>query len=626
MFNRIRILSFLFALAAPLSAQTISARDSLLLSNATRGKAVSDSIATQVAPGFAQACNSGFKGMGYVKTPCAIFAGLLARDRAADSSLVALALIPSPATHVDTVTLIKHDTTKITTTVITHDTVFMPQPAPTPTPTPTPTPVAVASVSTSLASRSLLIGETTTASVTAKDASGAAITGRVPLWSSSAPSVATVSSTGVVTAIGAGTSQIRATIDDKSSYATLTVTAPPAPTPTPTPVVNPLPDSTAAAIILGLTGPTIPASATPAAFQFYEQKFRAYADTQWTAFGPKWDAGNSISAYERAATFYTWWIRTGDTTYRSRAHQLVVNWRDGYLIPANYATSPHWSQMESLYLDCAIAKDQTSCDAIPRVAGVLSAFPPSSYFDISNGEARIQARVIVALWMAEKLSGQKIALLDTAIVKSLRTVNDSGFTPFSSTCGGSLNYMNGMLYDALTRIHDQRPGSYNTAIEKAALKFGTFLKTSQWRGPADLSFNYVSVLCTGTGSPTSAPDLNGTLLPVLGWLGKTTADSSWFALADQAMTGMKGAYWDGYRQFSELTGSSYRELGYRNPTQTINTGPAPAVVATARRRAPIDVSMKASKATLTRMAADAKRTRAKEAAQHDSLVARRKQR
>lgn len=84
----------------------------------------------------------------------------------------------------------------------------------------------VATVSVTLAKSGILIGETTTGTATLKDATGTVITGRTVAWSSSTTSVATVSSTGVVTGVGAGTSVITATSEGKTGSATVTVTAP----------------------------------------------------------------------------------------------------------------------------------------------------------------------------------------------------------------------------------------------------------------------------------------------------------------------------------------------------------------------------------------------------------------
>ena len=351
--------------------------------------------------------------------------------------------------------------------------------------------------------------------------------------------------------------------------------APQATTPAPqatTPAPLPTTDSAKIAAVLAFVGPTIPVANVPAQFKFYEDSFRVESAAQWAQFGPKWDAGNSISGYERAAIYYTWWARTGDTTYRSHAHATAVDYRDKYLIPAGYAASPHWSQMESLYLDWLVMGDAASRDAVLQVAERLTAF--DAPIDDRNKnwlENRVQARVLLVWWLAEKIQGKSSkfsAYLDKDIPRVLAMQQPDGHWGFFSTCGLSHNYATGMLADFLTRIYDQRPGPYNPTILKSMTKLGDYLWSTQWRGnanPADKSFNYVSGECAGTGSPTSAPDLNGLMLPLFGWLGKTTGDATWFTRGDQVLAGMQNASVYLYRQFSESYSSSFRYFGYRWP-------------------------------------------------------------
>lgn len=91
----------------------------------------------------------------------------------------------------------------------------------------------VASVSVSPTSANLLVGvvdSTTLGTVvitpTLKDAGGNVLSGQTVTWSSSADSVAKVSSTGVVTAAGAGTASIKATSGSQSGQVSVTVTRP----------------------------------------------------------------------------------------------------------------------------------------------------------------------------------------------------------------------------------------------------------------------------------------------------------------------------------------------------------------------------------------------------------------
>jgi uncharacterized protein YjdB len=88
-------------------------------------------------------------------------------------------------------------------------------------------PAPVATVSVSLSASSLVAGQTGQATATLKDAGGNTLSGRVVTWQSSAPGVATISSSGGIAAIAAGTTTITATSEGKTGTATLTVTAAP---------------------------------------------------------------------------------------------------------------------------------------------------------------------------------------------------------------------------------------------------------------------------------------------------------------------------------------------------------------------------------------------------------------
>ena len=84
----------------------------------------------------------------------------------------------------------------------------------------------VASVTVSPATASLTVGQTAQLTATTKDANGNILSGRPVTWSTSNASVATVSSSGLVTAAGAGSATITAMSEGKSGTATITVTAP----------------------------------------------------------------------------------------------------------------------------------------------------------------------------------------------------------------------------------------------------------------------------------------------------------------------------------------------------------------------------------------------------------------
>ncbi|MEP6762776.1 MAG: Ig-like domain-containing protein [Gemmatimonadaceae bacterium] len=89
-------------------------------------------------------------------------------------------------------------------------------------PTTPTTPAAVAQVSVVLSAASANVGQTVQGSATVRDAAGNALIGRAVSWSSTATSVATVSSNGLVTAVAGGSAQISATSEGITGTQTFT--------------------------------------------------------------------------------------------------------------------------------------------------------------------------------------------------------------------------------------------------------------------------------------------------------------------------------------------------------------------------------------------------------------------
>jgi uncharacterized protein YjdB len=82
----------------------------------------------------------------------------------------------------------------------------------------------VASVAVTPVTVGLVVGATQQLTAVARDAAGGALSGRTVTWSSAAPGVATVSATGVVTAVAPGTAAVTATVEGRSGTVTVTVT------------------------------------------------------------------------------------------------------------------------------------------------------------------------------------------------------------------------------------------------------------------------------------------------------------------------------------------------------------------------------------------------------------------
>ena len=89
-------------------------------------------------------------------------------------------------------------------------------------------PVPVATVQVSAPYSGLLVGETVQFTATTSDARGSALSGRTITWTSSQPTVATVTLSGLATAVSTGVTTIEAESEGKRAQLTLTV-VPPAP-------------------------------------------------------------------------------------------------------------------------------------------------------------------------------------------------------------------------------------------------------------------------------------------------------------------------------------------------------------------------------------------------------------
>ena len=125
-------------------------------------------------------------------------------------------------------------------------------------PPPPPPPVPVASVTASPAQASVDTGKTVQLTATPRDANGNALTGRVITWASGNAGAATVSGSGLVRGVTAGSATITATSEGQSGTSAITVVAPPPPPPVPVASVTVSPVSASVD-----TGKTVQLTATP---------------------------------------------------------------------------------------------------------------------------------------------------------------------------------------------------------------------------------------------------------------------------------------------------------------------------------------------------------------------------
>ena len=87
-----------------------------------------------------------------------------------------------------------------------------------------PTEPAIAQVAVSPPDTTLVaLGATVQLTAVARDAAGTVVSGRTATWQTSQPTVASVTTAGLVTAVGTGTAQVRGTVDGIAGTATIHV-------------------------------------------------------------------------------------------------------------------------------------------------------------------------------------------------------------------------------------------------------------------------------------------------------------------------------------------------------------------------------------------------------------------
>jgi hypothetical protein len=320
--------------------------------------------------------------------------------------------------------------------------------------------------------------------------------------------------------------------------------------------------------LIGATIGSAAASSLGGAFAKYESDFATFANQHWTNVGAAWNDGNY---YDRALVYTAAWVRTANPVYWARAAQQAVTYRDGYVVPGNYAPSPHWSLLEGLEKHYLLTGDEASRVAVLRVAEYLTMLLPEYYGPIS-GDAREMSRFLQASLLAWRLTPSGVtrpagtsardwsAHLDWLLGKVYAWQTSDGRYPSDGICKGQLNYMVGMLNTSLIKVYEQYRA--DAQIQDAVKRAADYLMNTQWRPEAN-AFNYANVVCA-TGSPDPAADLGGFFADAYGFLYQRTGQLNYRLFGDQVFAGgVAGAYLTGSKQFNQEYVNSYRYLGYR---------------------------------------------------------------
>ena len=198
-------------------------------------------------------------------------------------------------------------------------------------------PTAVASVSVVLGASSLSVGGTTQAVATTRDSSNNILTGRPVAWTSTVVSVATISGSGLGTALAAGATVITASSEGKTGTADLAVVSAPPPPPPPPPgaTVDPtlLPKATSQRPMAGTYGRNL------AAGQTYIDPNTGVLVLKLTSASVPNSNGGVYHGYSEGGPFLSQqWVGTDGNTY------YTAYLASGWLVDIRYDTfaSSNW--------------------------------------------------------------------------------------------------------------------------------------------------------------------------------------------------------------------------------------------------------------------------------------------
>lgn len=314
-------------------------------------------------------------------------------------------------------------------------------------------------------------------------------------------------------------------------------------------------------IDLGIIEPTITSAdaiALGAPWSTWDTRQETWGDHLWIndKFG---------NYYDRVYAHYVRWMRTGDSKWRDRASEILIDYRTSMeniqniidngppvvYAPTPYRTSPHNSFPRGLALHWLITGDTQSKAGLPLFANALKTYRSSDPAYRYN-EGRIQAYSMEAQLLAWKVgdvsqpwgtyADEFVANWaahqqpDGSFNYRLNTELSPCVPPNTTNCSrmGQSNFMEGLRAEALMEYDRLRPG--NPLVEQIIVGMAEYMRDTQWR--ADLgSFYYHSWNTTVTQSDT--PLLNHLIVALLGRAYQYTGDASFKTVADAAWDAME---------------------------------------------------------------------------------------
>jgi hypothetical protein len=260
--------------------------------------------------------------------------------------------------------------------------------------------------------------------------------------------------------------------------------------------------------------------------------------------------------------------------YLERANAMAVNYRDNYLVGANYNNSAHWSQLTGVALHYLATGDEASRRAVGYATEWLSS--NNYYWSLLGGNSsnRVRARVLGGAVLAAIVdapqggpASQNIAVWPgswkekaaEALNRILSAQSPDGAWRDAEHCSFAKPFMDALLTDVLI-LYYQRI-ERDPRIPQAIQRTLDYNWANSWL-PADQSFKYLEGPCAeGTGP---SPDLNLFQVHSFGWMYAHSGNKTYRDRAEQIFAGGVGrSYLQGSKQFNQAYASSFRYFMFR---------------------------------------------------------------
>jgi hypothetical protein len=181
----------------------------------------------------------------------------------------------------------------------------------------------------------------------------------------------------------------------------------------------------------------------------------------------------------------------------------------------------------------------------------------------NRGRART-LQTVYTLWRLADTPAERqelATLLDSMLNQVLRAQAADGAYRVAVACGGTMQYMDGMLNDVLIDIYTNYRA--DARIPVVVRKNADYLWT-QWR-PAANAFQYVSNDCPGVGFTTDLwPVLNQLIVNTFAWTYKMGGGDVYRQRADAVFAaGVHNSSLQSSKEFNQQYNTAYKYLSYR---------------------------------------------------------------